>query len=104
MVSFSVGGTVSVETTGRPLRFTPRFDLPGQQLIVAGYADAREREKQLADTFGSMQWLWSENDFLRFDRDSRGLQVPRREASWALARAAGSFRPLTVYGDDMTDR
>ncbi|MER7202654.1 MULTISPECIES: hypothetical protein [unclassified Streptomyces] len=42
MVTFSVGGTVSVETTGRPLRFSPRFDLPGQQLIVAGYADARE--------------------------------------------------------------
>ncbi|MCX5441264.1 hypothetical protein [Streptomyces sp. NBC_00063] len=53
MMGFSVGGMVSVETTGRPLRFTPRFDLPGQQLIVAGYADAREREQQLADTFGS---------------------------------------------------
>ncbi|MFE6755726.1 hypothetical protein ACFVDQ_19340 [Streptomyces sp. NPDC057684] len=36
--------------------------------------------------------------------DGSPLQVPRREASWTLARAAGSFRPLTVYGDDMTDR
>ncbi|MFE6755648.1 hypothetical protein ACFVDQ_18910 [Streptomyces sp. NPDC057684] len=73
MVSFLVGGTVSVETTGRPLRFTPRFDLLGQQMIVAGYTDAREREEQLADTLGGIQWLWSEHDFLRFDKDSRGL-------------------------------
>ncbi|MFE6805383.1 hypothetical protein [Streptomyces sp. NPDC057696] len=55
MVSFLVGGTVSVETTGRPLRFTPRFDLLGQQMIVAGYTDAREREEQLADTLGGIQ-------------------------------------------------
>ncbi|WP_326710023.1 hypothetical protein OG758_12315 [Streptomyces sp. NBC_01474] len=36
--------------------------------------------------------------------DGSPLQVPRREGSWALARAAGSFRPLTVYGDEMADR
>ncbi|GAA1281614.1 hypothetical protein ACFQ0Q_35865 [Streptomyces aureus] len=103
MLSFSVGGTVSVETTGRPLRFTPRFDLPGQQLIVAGYADAREREKQLADTFGSMQWLWSENDFLRFDRDSRGLCsatffLPLRSAPYEAGHGAAALPPSEPAG------
>ncbi|MER7196735.1 hypothetical protein [Streptomyces sp. CB01635] len=103
MVSFSVGGTVSVETTGRPLRFTPRFDLPGQQLIIAGYADAREREKQLADTFGSMQWLWSENDFLRFDRDSRGLCsatffLPLRSAPYEAGHGAAALPPSESAG------
>ncbi|MFI7388274.1 hypothetical protein [Streptomyces sp. NPDC049813] len=67
--AFPVGGTVDAESTARPLRFTPRLDLPGQQLIVAGYTDARERDEQVADTFGSVQWLWSENDFFRFDKD-----------------------------------
>lgn len=104
MVSFTVGGTVGAETTGRPLRFAPRFDLVGQQLVVAGYADAREREEQVADTFGSVQWLWSENDFFRFDKDSRELcsatfylppraaphgTEPRREAPVPCGAPAG---------------
>jgi hypothetical protein len=103
MVSFSVGGTVGVETTGHPLRFTPRFDLPGQQLIVAGYADAREREEQLADTFGSMQWLWSENDFLRFDKDSRRLCsatffLPPRSAPYEAGHGAAAQPPSVPAG------
>ncbi|WP_326647229.1 MULTISPECIES: hypothetical protein [unclassified Streptomyces] len=73
MVKFSVGETTSVETTGNPLGFTPRFDFRDLQVIVAGYADPEEREQQLATTFGSMQWLWSENDHLRFDQGTREL-------------------------------
>ncbi|MGW1755225.1 hypothetical protein [Streptomyces mirabilis] len=73
MVKFSVGETMSVETTGKPLAFTPRFNFSGPQVIVAGYADPEGRERQLAGTFGSMQWLWSENDHVRFDQGSREL-------------------------------
>lgn len=72
-MNISVGETLSAETTGEPLAFTPRFDLSGLQVIVAGYRDPEERERQLADTFGSMQWLWSENDYLRFDQATREL-------------------------------
>jgi hypothetical protein len=85
MVKISVGDTMSAETTGNPLRFTPRFDLSGPQVIVAGYTNPEGRERQRASTFGSMQWLWSENDEFRFDQHTRELSsvtffLPREAA------------------------
>lgn len=72
-VKITVGDTMIAETTDRPLAFTPRFDFCDLQLIVAGYADPAGRERQLPDTFGSMQWLWSQDEHFRFDRGSREL-------------------------------
>ena len=70
---FSIGDTLSAETTGSPLKFTPRFDITSPQVIVAGYADPEGREALLGATFGSMQWLWSDTDEIRFDLQSREL-------------------------------
>ncbi|MCX5340165.1 hypothetical protein [Streptomyces atratus] len=72
-VKITIGDTMIAETTGRPLAFTPRFDFRDLQLIVAGYADPAGRERQLPDTFGSMQWLWSQDEHFRFDQGSREL-------------------------------
>ena len=72
VVEISISESVNVETTDRPLEFTPRFSFP-DMVIVAGYASAEERERQLASTFGSMQWLWSEEEHFRFDQSSREL-------------------------------
>ncbi|MBL1101970.1 hypothetical protein JK363_36125 [Streptomyces sp. 205] len=73
MVKFSVGDTMSAETTRTPLTFAPRFDFSGPQVIVAGYTDPEGRERQLAHTFGSAPWLWSEDDEFRFDQAGREL-------------------------------
>ncbi|MEV2212934.1 hypothetical protein AB0H86_16025 [Streptomyces sp. NPDC050997] len=64
---------MEVETTGQPLTFAPRFDIAGPQVIIAGYADPAGRERLIGATFGSMQWLWSETDEVRFAADSREL-------------------------------
>ncbi|MBV9025425.1 MAG: hypothetical protein JO362_16905 [Streptomycetaceae bacterium] len=84
-MKFSIGDTLSAETTGNPLKFTPRFDITSPCVIVAGYADPEGRERLLGATFGSMQWLWSEIDEVRFDPHSRELvgatfYVPRELA------------------------
>ncbi|MBT2478153.1 hypothetical protein [Streptomyces sp. ISL-94] len=58
--------------TDDPLHITPRFT-GDASVDVARYADARERERFLADTFGSPERLWDAPDILRFDKDSRAL-------------------------------
>ncbi|MFJ7629195.1 hypothetical protein ACIQZN_22140 [Streptomyces sp. NPDC097595] len=88
----TIGDGMAAETTDRPLAFTPRFDFRDLQLIVAGYADPAGRERELSETFGSMRWLWSEDEYVRFDRDSRELRsltffVPARYVSEAADRA-----------------
>ncbi|WP_406006285.1 hypothetical protein OG440_08825 [Streptomyces sp. NBC_00637] len=57
--------------TDEPLPLVPR--LLGTTLIVAPYGDRVEREKFLADTFGSQDWLWDLPDVFRFDPDGRQL-------------------------------
>ncbi|MFC8535742.1 hypothetical protein ACFUJY_17525 [Streptomyces sp. NPDC057249] len=87
----TVGDGMTAATTGRPLAFTPRFDFRDLQLIVAGYADPAGRERELPETFGSMRWLWSEDEYVRFDRGSRELRsltffVPGRYVAGAADR------------------
>ncbi|MEV5604740.1 hypothetical protein AB0L33_25205 [Streptomyces sp. NPDC052299] len=115
----TVGDGMTAATTDSPLAFTPRFDLRDLQLIVAGYADPAGRERELSETFGSMRWLWSEDEYVRFDRDSRELRsltffVPARYAPGAVphgprTRAAGlradvvtefGMPPATVFHCD----
>ncbi|MEU5596271.1 hypothetical protein [Streptomyces sp. NPDC020298] len=73
MVRFSIVDEVSVETTGAPLPYTPRFDITTPAVTVAGYADMVGRERLLGSTFGSTQWLWGETDDVCFDRETREL-------------------------------
>ncbi|MEU2023693.1 hypothetical protein ABZ565_16250 [Streptomyces sp. NPDC016469] len=87
----TVGDGMTAATTGRPLAYTPRFDFRDLQLIVAGYADPAGRERELPETFGSMRWLWSQDDYVRFDRGSRELRsltffVPAQYVSEAVDR------------------
>lgn len=51
--------------TDDPLPVTPR--LVGTSMEMAAYTDAEERERFLARTFGSQDWLWDVSDVLRFD-------------------------------------
>ncbi|MFI6033280.1 hypothetical protein ACIBBD_03675 [Streptomyces sp. NPDC051315] len=70
--------------TDDPLPSIPRF--ANAVVAVAPYADVKERERFLADTFGSQEWLWDTPDTLGFDRMSRELvgaefQLPHERAS-----------------------
>ncbi|MGW4983738.1 hypothetical protein [Streptomyces mirabilis] len=60
--------------TDDPLRITPRFT--SDSVDVGRYADAKERERFLADTFGSQEWLWDNPDVLRFEPADRKLVRP----------------------------
>jgi hypothetical protein len=65
--------TVAAHVTQSPLGWSPRFCFSGPYVVVAPYADTEEREHDLTHTFGSMQWLWSENDDFRFSRPDRQM-------------------------------
>lgn len=58
--------------TDDPLHITPRFT-GGASVDLACHADAAERVRFLADTFGSEDWLWDTPDILRFDKVGRKL-------------------------------
>ncbi|MFJ4283432.1 hypothetical protein [Streptomyces massasporeus] len=70
--------------TDEPLDLVPR--LLGTFLIVSPYADRVEREKFLADTFGSQDLLWDLPDVFHFapgDRQMVGAEfrIPEESAS-----------------------
>ncbi|MFE9648985.1 hypothetical protein ACFYO0_33700 [Streptomyces sp. NPDC006365] len=82
----TLDGDWNATVTGDPLRITPRFDFPGQYVRIAEYADVKEWQRFLADTFGSQEWLWDDPDELRFDQAGRelvgaGFRVPYESAS-----------------------
>ncbi|MFI2367974.1 hypothetical protein [Streptomyces sp. NPDC018833] len=56
--------------TDDPLHITPRF---GHSVDIAPFANVMERERFLADTFGSQERLWDAPDILRFDKAGREL-------------------------------
>ncbi|WP_101256370.1 hypothetical protein [Streptomyces barkulensis] len=71
--------------TDAPLPFVPRLALDMPQVIVGGFASRAESEQQARTTFGSLQWLWSEEDDIRFDKESHelvsvGLHMPSEAA------------------------
>nr|WP_203593937.1 hypothetical protein [Streptomyces sp. SID9124] len=107
---------MTAETTDGPLAFAPRFDFRDLQLIVAGYADPAGRERELSETFGSLRWLWSQDDFLRFDRDSgelrsltffvpaRSVPVPRAHADRDEPRSRAAGLRADAVRDFVTPR
>lgn len=69
----TMDGDWTVLVTGKPLRFTPRFDFRDFLVRVAEYSNVDERGAFLLDTFGSGPWLWDTPDELRFGREDREL-------------------------------
>lgn len=65
--------TVGAEVSGPPLSATTRFRPVDASLSVGGHADPQERERELALTFGSAPWLWSDDDSVRFRTADRRL-------------------------------
>ncbi|MER7693460.1 hypothetical protein [Streptomyces sp. NPDC097610] len=95
--------------TDDPLRITPRFT--GDSVDVAQYADAKERERVLAGTFGSQEWLWDTPDVLRFEPAGRKLvgaefQLPEESASAeesARVPDTPTVRPGGLRADEVRD-
>ena len=90
----ALGDGWNATVTDDPLLVSPRFT--GNSVEVAPYASVKERERFIAGTFGSQDWLWDTPDVLRFDPDSRKLvgaefQMPYVSAdAEVLPRARGA--------------
>ncbi|QEU88745.1 hypothetical protein [Streptomyces viridosporus] len=95
--------------TDDPLLVHTRFT--GNSVDVAPYASVKERERFIAGTFGSQDWLWDIPDVLRFDPDSRKLvgaefQMPYVSAdAEVLPRvpAVPAARPGGLRADEVRD-
>ncbi|MGC9537779.1 hypothetical protein [Streptomyces sp. UG1] len=69
-----IADSISAQIVDGGLAYTPRFVLSGPFVAVGAYTDLQEKEGELASTFGSAQWLWSEDDDLRFRSADRELE------------------------------
>ncbi|MGV9901244.1 hypothetical protein ACWDU8_01850 [Streptomyces sp. NPDC003388] len=87
-LSFDGGWRATV--TDDPLRIAPRFT--GGSVDVVRYADVKERERFLMDTFGSQDHLWDAPDVLRFDPDSQELVGAELRMPYVSAAAETSVR------------
>jgi hypothetical protein len=102
-------GGWSATVTGEPLDLVPR--LLGTFLIVGPFADRVERERFLADTFGSQDWLWDLPDVFRFAPSSRRLvgaefRIPEESASVedsARLPVTPEVRPGGLRADEVKD-
>ncbi|MFE1415554.1 hypothetical protein ACFW6F_32880 [Streptomyces sp. NPDC058746] len=96
--------------TEEPLHITPRFTSDAS-VDIADYADAIERERFLAATYGSQDSLWDAPDVLRFDkagRDLVGAQFHWPEESASAEEAArlaltSPVRPGGLRADEARD-
>lgn len=91
--------TVAAHVTQEPLDHIPRFSFSGPHIVIGPYANADDREQDIAHTFGSMQWLWSEVDDLRFhasDRLLRGLVLHTPETAEPSPAVSRSWTEVPV--------
>ncbi|WP_314224622.1 hypothetical protein [Streptomyces zaehneri] len=86
----SFDGDWRATVTDDPLPMTPRFT--GDSVDVTRYADVQERERFLAQTFGSRDRLWDTPDVFRFDPDSRKLVGVELQLPYVSADAETSTR------------
>ncbi|GAA0927178.1 hypothetical protein [Streptomyces thermoalcalitolerans] len=108
-MTITFNGTWRATVTDHPLSITPRFR--GNSVIIAPYADAKERVQFLADTFGSQDWLWDDSDVLRFDPISWQLvgaefRIPEESASAedsARLLDMPAIRPGGLRADEVQD-
>jgi hypothetical protein len=84
-VKLTFDGGWRATVTDDPLHITPRFR--GGSVNVAPYADVKGRERFLARTFGSQDWLWDAPDVLRFDPDDRKLAAAEFQLPYVSASA-----------------
>ncbi|MFJ8213017.1 hypothetical protein [Streptomyces sp. NPDC096033] len=64
----------AVTLTGQPLGHTPRYSLSGAYVTASPHTGRLGHEALLAETFGSVDWLWSGDDEFRFDKADRSLR------------------------------
>ncbi|MDX3799309.1 hypothetical protein [Streptomyces sp. AK04-3B] len=106
-VTFDGGWSATV--TDEPLDLVPR--LLGTFLIVSPWADRVQREKFLADTFGSQDLLWDLPDVFRFAPSDRRLvgaefRIPEESASAedsARLPVPPEVRPGGLRADEVKD-
>ncbi|WLW53224.1 hypothetical protein [Streptomyces sp. YU58] len=108
-MNLTLGDDWRATVTADPLPLTPRFT--GDTVDIAQDANVEERERFLAATFGSQDWLWDTPDILRFDPDSRKLvgavfQLPYMSAYAETADhvpVLPAVRPGGLRADEVRD-
>ncbi|MFF1446650.1 hypothetical protein ACFVYF_00555 [Streptomyces sp. NPDC058274] len=104
----SLAGAHPVAISDVPLDAIPRYSLAGLFVTVSPHTDRQTHEELLAETFGSVDWLWSGDDEFRFGTDDQELKgftlaVPEvgspeswDPSSWLTTEPIrGSLRSLT---------
>ncbi|MFE9678987.1 hypothetical protein ACFYO5_33565 [Streptomyces sp. NPDC006259] len=76
--------------TDDPLHIAPRFT--GDSMGLARYTNVSARERFLANTFGSQDWLWDTPDVFRFAPDSRKLAGAELQLPYVSAAHETSTR------------
>ncbi|GER89884.1 hypothetical protein KDW_40460 [Dictyobacter vulcani] len=56
------------------ITISPRWMFDGRKVILGPYHTADEHEKHVSQTTGSMEWLWSDTDEIRFAKTTLALQ------------------------------
>jgi hypothetical protein len=93
-MKLSLDGDWSATVTNDPLPVTARF--AGSSVDIVGYADRQSRERFLASTFGSREWLWDTPDVLRFAPDSRKLVGAEFQMPYVSAESEAFVRGLDL--------
>ncbi|MER5279867.1 hypothetical protein ABT025_29590 [Streptomyces sp. NPDC002809] len=86
----TMDGDWRAAVTDEPLHITPRF--AGDAVCVMPCADVKERERFVAEGFGSRHWLWDTPDVFRFAPDSRQLVGAELQLPYVSAAAETSTR------------
>ncbi|MEU5835242.1 hypothetical protein ABZ820_16415 [Streptomyces diacarni] len=98
-----LGPDVRVTPSGSPLSQTPRYSLPDGYLTVSPFYDLPSHETLLSETTGSVDWLWSGDDELRFETTARqligcGLTVPEKPTPHGWSPGEWFEAPRTSTG------
>ncbi|MET7440609.1 hypothetical protein ACFYQQ_16565 [Streptomyces sp. NPDC005496] len=105
----TIGDDWHASVTDEPLAVPPRFT--GNSVDLAPYTSGEERERLLAATFGSQDWLWDTPDILRFDPDSRDLVAAEFQLPYVSSYAETTervpvlppLRPGGLRADEVKD-
>ncbi|MGW5176113.1 hypothetical protein ACWERY_17355 [Streptomyces sp. NPDC004082] len=105
----TIGDDWHASVTDEPLAVPPRFT--GNSVDLAPYTSGEERERFLAATFGSQDWLWDTPDILRFDPDSRDLVAAEFQLPYVSSYAETTervpalppLRPGGLRADEVKD-
>lgn len=65
--------SIAAYISGEPVSHSPRYVFSGPLIEIGAYTDRTQRGVEITDTFGSLRWLWADDDEMRFHRSNGDL-------------------------------